>query len=184
MLDGRSREEGELLPPPPLAPDSPFESPHGNFLRLRRATPRDLTWLNRRAIANLPSKVSRRCRFFFRPSEPRKRRASRTGTFPPHAACGGPHQKAEMHRQHGRTFSAWTGHSSGSPITDDGSDIHITITKAKQRARQYANHREMREKKKFLRREPRGAEVPAPHRFGFPLSQTAGGAQLITGEVN
>jgi hypothetical protein len=36
-----------------------------------------------------------------------------------------------MHRQHGRTFSAWTDHSSGSPITDDGSDIHITITKAK-----------------------------------------------------
>ena len=55
-----------------------------------------------------------------------------------------------MHRQHGRTFSAWTGHSSGSPITDDGSDIHITITKAKQRARQYANHREMREKKNFF----------------------------------
>ena len=177
MLDGRSREEGELLPPPPLAPDSPFESPHGKFLRLRRATPRELTWLN------LPSKVSRRCRFFFRSSEPRKRRATRTGTFPPHATCGGPHQKAEMHRQHGRTFSAWTGHSSGSTITDDGSDIHITITKAKQRARQSANHREMREKK-FLRREPRGAEVPAPHCFGFPLPQTADSAQLITGELN
>ena len=58
LLDGRSREEGELLPPPPLAPDSPFELPHGNVLFLRRATPRELTWLNRRAIAI----YLRRCR--------------------------------------------------------------------------------------------------------------------------
>ena len=159
LLDGRSREEGEP-PPPPLAPDSPFESPHRNFPRLRRATPRNLTWLNRRAIANLPSKVSRRCRVFFRPGEPRKRRATKTGTFPPHAACcGGSHKKTKMHRKHGRTFSAWTGHSSGRPITDNESDSHITITKAKQSARQYVNHREMREKKKFLRRGERPSGV-------------------------
>ena len=68
------------------------------------------------------------------------------------------------------------GHSSGSPITDDDSDIHITITKAKQRARQYANHREMREKKKkFLRREPRDLkyQLPTASDFRFHKQQAA-----------
>ena len=62
---------------------------------------------------------------------------------------------------------------------------HITIAKAKQRARQYANHREMREKKEgFLRREPRDRKYQPPTASDsrFHKQQTAGGAQLITPE--
>ena len=86
-----------------------------------------------------------------------------------------------MHRQHGRTFSTWTGHSLGSPIIDDSSESHITTSKAKQRARQYANHREMREKSLFAASRVELKYQP-PTASDFPLPQTAGGAQLMTGE--
>ena len=154
LLDKRSREEGEPPPPSPT-PDPPFESPHGHFLRLRRTAPRDLTWLNRHAIANLPSKVSRKCRVFFRPSEPRKRR--RQEHFPLMRPAAGPIKKpkctantAELSPPGRATVQVVT-----SPTT-----VWIVTSQSQRPNKGHVNHREMRGKKKlFSPRAACGAKV-------------------------